>query len=750
MGVSTKKQTLVVAGDVSIEWRFARSSTAHGDTPVEVEYYTRCYPEPGGADSLGRILKAIAPDDWTVLSPEVTPTRPDDRRFWHAFLDCSAYPGSAELRDGTADPLWRINKWLGVDRATLDPTPETQVQNDSGDARLVVVEEARNGFARRPDLWPQSFVSPIVDDAWLVLRWFGDLKTPDLVGLLTHARTKFERRLILVTTVDELRLSGMRVSRSLSWEQTVEDLVREVARIWDGALAGCAHLLVTFFTVGVVVFSNDENGTFKARLYYDPLHVQGTWEQQFPGSMLGYTRCLIAGIVLSMLSKSSIGTVDTTGIVAGLLAARKLHERGYTAKYSTVVDATLASPRDSFRDSSAAWSMESLLFPTDEVVRSLQVTVERGDISETFREHEVPVSDLQAASSKEGEQVARWTILNDELTDEATILEAAFSIVKYGDKRFAWPFPIARFGALLAIERTEIESLRALEALINNYMGATAVESPVSIAVFGKAGNGKSFAIKAVAEGLSVGRKLVPLTFNLSQFSSPEAITNSLHQVRDVGLSGMMPLVFWDEFDSSFGEIELGWLRFFLAPMQDGAFLEGAFTHQIGKAIFVFAGGRCDSKSGFDEIVDRDKKKKKGRAKAKDFLSRLRGFVDVPDLDYPISGHINATVALRRAVRLRTLLAGSSGKLMQREAARGEKLREYLNVDSSILRAFLTVPSFEHGARSMEAIVKMSALSDRMKYEPSLLPPANQLRLHVNDARFLQVIDEEGERIDSG
>jgi hypothetical protein len=33
-------------------------------------------------------------------------------------------------------------------------------------------------------------------------------------------------------------------------------------------------------------------------------------------------------------------------------------------------------------------------------------------------------------------------------------------------------------------------------------------------------------------------------------------------------------LVFFDEFDSSF-EVKLGWLKYFLAPMQDEVFREG-------------------------------------------------------------------------------------------------------------------------------------------------------------------------------
>ena len=64
--------------------------------------------------------------------------------------------------------------------------------------------------------------------------------------------------------------------------------------------------------------------------------------------------------------------------------------------------------------------------------------------------------------------------------------------------------------------------------------------------------------------------------------------------MRDLGLSGKLPLVFWDEFDTALEGQPLGWLRYFLAPMQDGAFQDGQITHPIGRAIFVFAGGTAE------------------------------------------------------------------------------------------------------------------------------------------------------------
>lgn len=207
--------------------------------------------------------------------------------------------------------------------------------------------------------------------------------------------------------------------------------------------------------------------------------------------------------------------------------------------------------------------------------------------------------------------------------------------------------PLGRFNDFVTADRHEIEGYRSIQALLSEYCSKPQTK-PVSIAVCGPPGSGKSFGITQVAKSLKLKRD--PKTFNLSHFVNPDQLTQALHVVRDIGLSGDVPLIFWDEFDAALGESELGWLRYFLAPMQDGEFQERHVTHPIGRAIFVFAGGTCHTLQKSDRGADDPAFR---MAKGPDFVSRLQGYVNVMGPDPGVQGGWDAPNSVRDPPRHR-------------------------------------------------------------------------------------------------
>ena len=203
--------------------------------------------------------------------------------------------------------------------------------------------------------------------------------------------------------------------------------------------------------------------------------------------------------------------------------------------------------------------------------------------------------------------------------------------------------------------------------------------------------------------------------------------------------------MFWDEFDSVFDKDQFGWLRFFLVPMQDGKFMEGKILHPLGKAIFVFAGGVCPS---IEDFVHETETRRE--AKAPDFISRLRGYVNILGANPPqTSNDKNVSdpfYLVRRAILLRSILWQNAPKFFENRDSRGK-----LNIDSSVLRALLKPRQYKHGARSMEAIIGMSKLTGKTHFDQSSLPSEAQLDLHVDGQDFLSLVREivlEGETLE--
>lgn len=134
--------------------------------------------------------------------------------------------------------------------------------------------------------------------------------------------------------------------------------------------------------------------------------------------------------------------------------------------------------------------------------------------------------------------------------------------------------PVISFGKkdeLTVVDRREIESYNEIYALISRAV-QEGTKKPLSIAVFGPPGSGKSFTVKKILETANPGKKDQSLfaIINLTKIKDPEELEEQIIlECWKKYSSGQYPVIFFDEFDCKRGSDELGWLSAFLSPMED-------------------------------------------------------------------------------------------------------------------------------------------------------------------------------------
>jgi len=708
---------VVVTGDVTIDWNIARIWRTEGMAQAwTADEVTAAFCQRGGAAMLVDLISAVAKNlrqasqvNFEVQQVSLPRGRvtPADSRFHHSYAMWA--PFKLDERASSSDKVWRVQEFLGLSPAHTNVASSDKWRKIVDDPKypdLIIIDDANLGFREHQEFWPQALASSTASP-WVVAK----MAKPVAQGRLwNHLHRNHAEQLIVVMTAGDLRSSQVQISHQISWERTAQDLVWELLyNPHVNALAQCAYVVVSFGTAGVILLSRNSKSVPDAMLFFDPSAMEGEWGCYHKGYMIGYNSCLTAGIARELMLNATQPDMSR-GIQSGVRAMRFLHVEGYGHVGSDLGQIRLAFP----------------------VSKIAEVLAEDGKCLATALIRN-PTQALPAlATGTAATETARfWTILEDK--NPAPLEAIAEQIVHEGLECALPEVPMGRFGNLKTVDRREIESLHSISSLIHDYCQRYR-QTPLSIAVFGQPGSGKSFAVKEVANSVLPG-EIETLNFNLSQLAGFEDLFDAFHQVRDKALSGKIPLVFWDEFDAHLQHQPLGWLRYFLAPMQDGEFQEGQITHPIGRSIFVFAGGTSHSMENFGTNLE---EKESRAAKLPDFASRLKGFLNIlgPNRQENTQGLAkDAYYIIRRAIILRSIFERFAPQLLHQE---GNK--RMVNIDQGVLRAFLLTKEYRHGARSMEAIVAMSQLAGKTSFERSSLPSETQLNLHVDGQDFSALI----------
>lgn len=694
MPTPRRTRSVAVIGDVAIDWLaypLKAKRTQHRlkrtDLNWQMRAGTRMVAREGGALLLARfIAAATGTPPVSYQLPDIETKGPDE--FLHSMVD---------LRAGKDSSRYFVDNQRGCSGPDSH-NKELKLRSFSTPS-ILVLDDAGNGFRAAKNAWNAIVTRGGLD--WIVYK----MSRPLAAGKLWDAVRKGDvisahpERLIVVVNAEDLRNEGVNLSRHVSWERTAEDFVHQLAS--QGALASlvtCANLLVRFDCDGVI--HHHGRSAKPPILYFDPARSEGDFVAECEGPMVGTTSAFVAGLV-GALSKNP---KDIDGaIIPAMRAARAVAKAGFVIK-SKGPD-----------------------YPVD------SIKAQRGPANAGIRHIAIPSKGISASSQNS------WSILDH--TNDYAVDAVALRVARYGLTKLGCA-PVGTFGKLETADRQEIESFRSISNLLRQYVKDRQQVKPLSIAVFGPPGAGKSFGVEQVAESIA-GKELKILKFNLSQFTRPDELISAFHLVRDEGLNGKLPLAFFDEFDVTFGQ-PLGWLRFLLSPMQDGKFTESGAEHPVGRAIFVFAGGTRPNFAAFTQPLtlseDDPERIEFAAAKGPDFVSRLRGHVDIMGPN-PTSSE-DKMYPIRRAILLRSLLREHFNSLFAEDDKKTIEDRE-LRIDEGVLLGLLRVSNYQHGARSLEAVLRMSRLSGERSFERASLPPAGQLAMHVDATEFLALVAAE-------
>ena len=692
--------SIVVAGDVSIDWLDwplppRDDWDSEGQPPLNWQLWggSRLRATPGGALLLARFLRKASQREvatHALLDPHMTPPEqvvysllqlqpdsPDERRNKPAIFRVKAFHGYCGPAEGAPPPL--------------------PIHKDDRHAEMVVLDDTGNGFRDRQDLWPIALKRT---------------RNPPLVVYKTHlplaegelwheVLSRHAERLVVIVTADDLRAAGLKFSHCLSWERTAMELALAMASIAQPpirSLADCKHLLIRIGLDGVIHYRASLDGQpGRLQLYFDPASTEGAFAGKSQGKMIGYGSAFAAAVAARLLADG--GELTPQAVISGFEASRRLLDAGFVESADGL----------DYNDGQ--------IFEVGSLERSLGV-LDVPSVTEGFEAYAAQISDWSAL--KRNRQVPLELVASD--------------YVRTGKSDYLKAVPVGAFGDFVTYDRAEIESFQSIKNLLQGYLQTEGKAPPLSIAVFGPPGSGKSFGVKQIARSIARDR-VVSQTWNLSQFASPDQLRIPWHWVRDVNLTGKLPLVFFDEFDARLGDQHLGWLKYFLAPMQDGEFQDGDAVHPLGKAILVFAGGTAATFAQFyPEPQSADAYRQFSGAKGPDFVSRLRGYVNV--LGPNQSDENDVFFVIRRAMLLRGFLMRSCPELFTQG-------KRFLRIDDAVLRALINVPCYRHGVRSMQAIAEMSSTKGIRRLTPAALPPASQLDLHVDAEEFLRLLNEE-------
>ena len=667
----------------------------------------------GGTFLIVDLLREIYKGKETIVGPDWLKVRKRNSRI-QSYMRINEF--TEEKKGQKKEPFWRVKEFMGYG-GPKDPQ-QSEIEINKGDVfKTVIIDDAANGI--RNSGTSNEILNKVTKPDTIVYKLARPLntETPGLWESVLKKQESEKFNLVVLLDANDLRNEGAAISHGLSWERFGSDVVHffTYTNHFTRFKSFKGWIVIKAGLEGAVIlppdFRTDKQPEGKSPiLIYNPVKGEddGYDEYREKGKMTGYFSVFTAAIGKCLNSSESFSDECLIQAVkTGLFASNKLLEYGF------LVDVHCSSAK----------------YP----IRKISEEIIKNDVG-NFQKIDIPQIHENYSIHKR-----IWTIIETFKLKE--IVGKAVDLVKFDDKDSNVPIPCAKFGKFITYDPFEIENFRTVKRLVREYLDAGVLDRPLSVGVFGKPGSGKSFGVKEVVSSLLPGETQVK-TFNLSEFQTVDELSRAFHIVHDLTRDGTFPLIFFDEFDCSLNGEKCGWLKYFLAPMQDGKFNDGSDIHPIGRAIFVFAGG---TKNSYESFAEQEAESDQDFIKAKgpDFLSRLRGFVNI--LGVNPANDKDFICLIRRATILR-------GNILSRAKTLGKQSHWLVNeknqiiIEDAVLHTLLKIPDYKNGARSLSAIIESCQLSLSKGLTKASLPPVHILSMHVDTKRFNELLYAEDPR----
>jgi hypothetical protein len=788
------KRKILVLGDVHSN-RILRPSFSHEDKQekdkrrLDEEVSYESFQMLGGAFFTSECIKAALENTkynqdqslnkrFEVVGCRQEVLKENREQFVESVLELGQYPKAG------GGNIVRVRRFLGWnfrgqrtgaveehDAALLKICSELMARlPETVQISVLVLHDSNNGFRQVTQSDQIGFLDKILRakkppgaivlrlDEWAAWRFWKELKLP-------------RERTVVIVRDSTLQKAGFNFRSESSIEQHAADL-DECNQEIQNALP-CRHLVMRFFN-GVLHIDNDAPSNDRIKVIFSPTVNEEPSTNKEQGFMFGNTAILTASIVAGIVQRN--GNLDGVwdGVRTGARTIEALYKKGFNQE--------AFNPKVAIDDESSNIGNKNDSSEDANKDRSSKIFFNLVGLEPSDKLTALTIPDDIRKKKK-------WSRIDGIVAGgghpQQSAGKLAVQIVRYGVeqglKKCKMPCHHAEFGKIKTVDRHEIDRFSSIQVLMRKYHKKKDWKEPLSIAVFGQPGSGKSFTVKEILSDVNAEAAKRPLEFNVAQFTGVKDLATAFHQAQDRALADEVPLVIFDEFDSNEGTTDYGWLKYFLAPMQDGRFKDGDNVYRVGRAILLFVGGTCHCFRDFEKLADlalpksakfgdaqppKDAGSKERRAQSRksnvsgdpqlgedadtraqwaksrklpDFISRLRGHLDIKGIGRNGSRSEEETkqqIYVRRAILLRALI---ESKLSQIVDPNTKEAR----IDENVIQTLVTKAEYRHGARSLEAVLHMAVVEfdddSSHRLTRSSLPPDDQLGMHVEDVRVFNL-----------